>query len=134
MQWDWRARALSSAAGQPNSGDDDGVVDFVTFLQPEQDGACPDSPHIWAHRFVVRAWNGGSPYLTRTPWIGHPGQFLKVDDYIMQSAVGGNTACHAASLMPIGTVAHETGHAFGLPDLYDTDVSNPKVTQGVGEW
>jgi M6 family metalloprotease-like protein len=120
--------------GQPNSGDDDGVVDFVTFLQPEQDGACPDSPHIWAHRFVVRAWNGGSPYLTRTPWTGHPGQFLKVDEYIMQSAVGGNTACDAASLMPVGTVAHETGHAFGLPDLYDTEVSNPNVTQGIGEW
>lgn len=120
--------------GRPNSGDDDGFVDFVTFLQAERDGACPDSPNIWAHRFVVRAWNGGSPYVTRTPWTGHPGQFLKVDDYIMQSAVGGNTACEASSLMPIGTVAHETGHAFGLPDLYDTDLSNPLATQGIGEW
>ncbi|HRZ10276.1 MAG TPA: immune inhibitor A, partial [Gemmatimonadales bacterium] len=26
--------------GLPNSGDDDGRVDFVTFLQPEIDGAC----------------------------------------------------------------------------------------------
>ncbi|HEY3012186.1 MAG TPA: M6 family metalloprotease domain-containing protein [Gemmatimonadales bacterium] len=120
--------------GLPNSGDDDGTVDFVTFLQPEQDGACPDSPHIWAHRFVIRAWNGGSPYVTQTPWAGHPGQFLKVDDYIMQSAVGGDTACDASSLMPVGTVAHETGHAFGLPDLYDTDLGNPQVTQGIGEW
>ena len=120
--------------GEPNSGDDDGFVDFVTFLQPEQDGACPDSPHIWAHRFVIRAWNGGSPYVTRTPWAGHPGQYLKVDDYIMQSAVGGSTACDASSLMPIGTVAHETGHAFGLPDLYDTDLSSTQVTQGIGEW
>jgi M6 family metalloprotease-like protein/uncharacterized repeat protein (TIGR02543 family) len=120
--------------GEPNSGDDDGVVDFVTFLQSEQDGACPESPHIWAHRFVIRAWNGGSPYVTRTPWIGHPGQFLKIDDYIMQSAVGGGTACDASSMMPIGTVAHETGHAFGLPDLYDTDLSNTQVTQGIGEW
>jgi M6 family metalloprotease-like protein len=120
--------------GQPNSGDDDGFVDFVTFLQPEQDGACPDSPHIWAHRFVIRAWNGGSPYVTRTPWTGHAGQFLKVDDYIMQSGVGGNTACDKSSLMPIGTVAHETGHAFGLPDLYDTDLSSTRVTQGIGEW
>jgi M6 family metalloprotease-like protein len=120
--------------GRPNSGDDDGFVDFVAFLQANRDGACPDSPHIWAHRFVIRAWNGGSPYVTRTPWAGHPGQFLKIDDYIMQSAVGGATACDAGSLMPIGTVAHETGHAFGLPDLYDTDLSNPKATQGIGEW
>lgn len=120
--------------GLPNSGDDDGVVDFVTFLQPEQDGACPKSQSIWAHRFVMRGWNGGSPYVTRTPWTGHPGQFLKIDDYIIQSAVGGSTACNPAFLMPIGTVAHETGHAFGLPDLYDTDLSNSQATQGIGEW
>jgi M6 family metalloprotease-like protein len=120
--------------GVPNSGDDDGVVDFVTFLQAERDGACPNSSNVWAHRFVVRAWNGGSPYVTQTPWTAHPGQFLKVDSYTMQSAVGGNTACDAGSIMPIGTVAHETGHAFGLPDLYDTDLSNPSATQGIGEW
>jgi M6 family metalloprotease-like protein len=120
--------------GRPNSGDDDGFVDFVTFLQADVDGACPNSPHLWAHRFVVRAWNGGSPYVTRTPWAGHPGQFLKVDDYIMQSAVGGNTACDRSAIMPVGTVAHETGHVFGLPDLYDTDLSSSQVTQGIGEW
>ena len=120
--------------GIPNSGDDDGYVDFVTFLQPEQDGACPASQNIWAHRFVVRAWNGGSPHVTRTPWTGHPGQFLKVDDYIIQSAVGGGSACDASALMSIGTVAHETGHAFGLPDLYDTDLNSAEVTQGIGEW
>ena len=37
--------------GLPNSGDDDGVVDFVTFLQPELGGECrsnvPPSPGIW---------------------------------------------------------------------------------------
>jgi M6 family metalloprotease-like protein len=120
--------------GVPNSGDDDGYVDFVTFLQPEKDGACPASQNIWAHRFVVRAWNGGSPYVTRTPWAGHAGQFLKVDDYIIQSGVGGSSACDASALMPIGTVAHETGHAFGLPDLYDTDLNSAEVTQGIGEW
>ena len=120
--------------GLANSGDDDGVVDFVTFLQPERDGACPNSTNIWAHRFIIRAWNGGSPYVTRTPWSGHQGQFLKVDSYTMQSAVGGNTACGPFAIMPIGTLAHETGHAFGLPDLYDTDLSNPAATQGAGEW
>ncbi len=120
--------------GQPNSGDDDGFVDFVTFLQADQDGACPGSPHIWAHRFIIRAWNGGSPYVTRTPWTGHPGEFLKVDDYIMQSALGGTTACDVLAPMPIGTVAHETGHTFGLPDLYDTELNSSLATQGIGEW
>ena len=120
--------------GIPNSGDDDGYVDFVTFLHPEKDGACPASPNIWSHRFVIRAWNGGSPHVTRTPWTGHPGQTLKVDDYIIQSAVGGSTACDGSALMPIGTVAHETGHAFGLPDLYDTELNSAVATQGIGEW
>ena len=120
--------------GLPNSGDDDGYVDFVTFLQPQVDGACPGSANIWAHRFVIRAWNGGSPYVTRTPYTGHPGQFLKVDDYIIQSAVGGASACDPSAIMPIGTLAHETGHAFGLPDLYDTDLNSSTSTQGIGEW
>jgi M6 family metalloprotease-like protein len=130
----WAAFDNDGPDGVPNSGDDDGYVDFVTFLQPETDGACPSSTNIWAHRFVMRAWNGGSPYVTRTPYAGHPGQFLKVDDYIIQSAVGGATACDGSALMPIGTVAHETGHAFGLPDLYDTGLNSSATTQGIGEW
>ncbi len=117
--------------GLPNSGDDDGVVDFVTFVQSDEDGAC-GTQHIWAHRFVVAPFNSGSPYVTRTPWAGHPGQFLKVNDYTMQSAVGGPGACDASQIMPIGTVAHEIGHAFGLPDLYDTRSSN--WSEGIGEW
>jgi hypothetical protein len=32
--------------------------------------------------------------------------------------------------MPVGTVAHETGHGFGLPDLYDTS----NKTEGIGEY
>jgi M6 family metalloprotease-like protein len=129
--------------GIPNSGDDDGVVDFVTFLQPEVGGECqsntPKPTGVWSHRYVIRAWaaglvhpniDGSGRYVTRTPWAGHAGQFLKVDDYTIQSAVGGATACDGTAIMGIGTVAHETGHAFGLPDLYDTGQS----TQGIGGW
>lgn len=122
--------------GIPNSGDDDGVVDVVTFLQPKIDGACGGEA-IWAHRYRIAGWNGGFPYNTRTPRRGSngqpvPGQFLKVNSYTIQSAQGGNTACTAGEIMPIGTVAHETGHAFGLPDLYDTDALS--ATEGIGEW
>jgi M6 family metalloprotease-like protein len=120
--------------GIPNSGDDDGVVDFVTFLQPEVGGECrsnvPAPTGIWSHRYTISGWTGGQMYTTRTPWAGHPGQFIKVNNYTIQSALGGSTACDGQSIMAVGTVAHETGHAFGLPDLYDISGS----TQGIGGW
>lgn len=132
----WHAYDNDGPDGLPNSGDDDGIVDFVTFLQAKVDGACRGTG-LWAHRFRISGWNGGQAYLTKTPRRGAggvvlPGQFLRVNSYTLQSAVGGNTACTAGELMPIGTVAHETGHAFGLPDLYDTDAFSD--TEGIGEW
>ena len=112
------------------------MVDVVAFLQPVLDGAC-GSPGIWSHRGTIGIWNNGQPYVTRTPRrdaSGHPipGQFLKISSYTVQSAVGGDQACTGGVIMPIGTVTHETGHAFGLPDLYDTDPNSG--TQGAGEW
>ncbi|HEX7025215.1 MAG TPA: M6 family metalloprotease domain-containing protein, partial [Gemmatimonadales bacterium] len=124
--------------GISNSGDDDGVVDFVTFLQPEVGGECrsstPPPTGIWSHRFVISAWVG-QMYTTRTPRRGTnglpiPGQFIRVNDYTIQSEVGGVTACDGSSIMAVGTVSHETGHAFGLPDLYDTQ----GATEGIGGW
>ncbi|HEX3928168.1 MAG TPA: M6 family metalloprotease domain-containing protein, partial [Gemmatimonadales bacterium] len=122
--------------GIPNSGDDDGVVDVIAFLQPLVDGAC-GGPGIWSHRATIGNWNDGKPYVTRTPRRDHngqpiAGQFITINSYTMQSALGGNDACTGSAIMPIGTMAHETGHAFGLPDLYDT--SPLSGTQGIGEW
>jgi M6 family metalloprotease-like protein len=117
----------------PFDKDGDGFVDFVTFLQADQDGACGPTntnKHIWAHRFNLADLTRQPPYQTKTPWPGHAGQFIKVNDYIIQSAQGGSTACQTGQIMPIGIITHETGHAFGLPDLYD--VGGP--TEGVGEW
>lgn len=112
--------------------DGDGYVDFVTFIQPDLDGACRTT-HIWAHRFYITGL-GISPIDTKTPWSGHPGEFIKINDYIIQSGQGGNSACTSGQIMPVGTVAHETGHAFGLPDLYDTNPSSLLRTEGIGEW
>ncbi len=128
--------------GIPNSGDDDGTVDFVTFLQPEVGGECirndPPPTGIWSHRFVISGWAiqtalGG--FTTRTPRRNSsgqpiPGQFIKVNDYTIQSQLGGITSCDGGAIMGVGTIAHETGHAFGLPDLYDTSGG----TQGIGGW
>ncbi len=135
--FDWGRFDNDGPDGLPNSGDDDGVVDVVMFLQPEVDGACRTS-NLWAHRFVVRGWTG-APYRTQSPRRDAqgqplPGQFIVVDDYTLQSAVGGADACTPGVIMAIGTTAHETGHAFGLPDLYDTNFLSPSGTQGIGEW
>jgi len=110
----------------PSTGD----IRMAIFIQPALDGACgpsgAPSNHLWSHRFSIQ---GG--YTTKTPWPGHAGQFLKIFDYTLQSGVGGPFACgSASSIMPIGTATHESGHAFGLPDLYDIDGQS----EGVGEW
>ncbi|HET7600318.1 MAG TPA: immune inhibitor A domain-containing protein [Gemmatimonadales bacterium] len=131
--FDWGQFDNDGPDGVPNSGDDDGYVDFVTFIHPDVDGAC-GTVHLWSHRWVISAWNGGLPYATHTPRTGRSGATILVDDYTLQSGVGGASACTPGEIMPIGTVAHETGHAFGLPDLYDTDLGNPFHTEGIGEW
>jgi len=106
-----------------------GVVSLMLFMQPTIGGECGSKSapqnHLWAHRGAL------SPaYKTQDALPGHPGQFLQVRDYILQSGLGGSDSCTGADIMPIGTVAHETGHGFGLPDLYDTSDS----TEGVGRW
>ncbi len=122
--------------GIPNSGDDDGRVDFVTFLQPNVGGECRQgATGIWSHRWVLSGLTGGPAYVTRTPRRNSagqaiPGAFLEIQDYTIQSQLGGDTACSGEDILPVGTIAHETGHAFGLPDLYDLTLA----TNGIGEW
>jgi len=111
--------------GIPNTADDDGFVDLVYFMQSEKDGACASSTnnHLWAHRSRVNF---------QTADASAKGGFVIVRDYVLQSGLGGPGACDSTKIMPIGTVAHETGHAFGLPDLYDTDGSGG--AEGIGQW
>ncbi|HEY6158893.1 MAG TPA: M6 family metalloprotease domain-containing protein [Gemmatimonadales bacterium] len=105
--------------------DGDGFVDLVAFMQPALDGACgpKGNNHLWSHRFALYA-----PFKTHS--VNTAGDTIKVADYILESGVGGAGGCDTTAIMPIGTVAHETGHSFGLPDLYDTDGSS----EGVGEF
>src|SRR4029077_427751 len=107
----------------------DGYVDLVAFIQPAIDGACggANNNHLWAHRFFLT----GTPYTTHsTAVVNGQTVHILVSDYILESGVGGDGSCDATQIMPIGTVAHETGHGFGLPDLYDTDQNS----EGVGEY
>jgi M6 family metalloprotease-like protein len=108
--------------------DASGFVPLVLFIHQSMGGECgplsnPEN-HLWAHRFSL------GTFTTNDNDPGNPGQKVKISDYILQSGLGGASSCASSQIMPIGTVAHETGHGFGLPDLYDTQ----GTTEGAGQW
>ncbi|MCA9772775.1 MAG: M6 family metalloprotease domain-containing protein, partial [Myxococcales bacterium] len=109
--------------GVPNSGDDDGFVDFAAFVHPEAGGECGNS-NIWSHRYSLTGQGVLFGYQTNDPRPG--GGFVRVDDYTIQPAY----ACNGVTMIEIGIFCHEFGHAFGLPDMYDTDNSS----EGDGHW
>ena len=118
-----------SAYADPATGKVPGIV----ILDPQVGGECyqvyaPATKSIWAHRFSLSGW-GVQPYTTKSTVNGHP---VVIDDYIIQGGQGGDGGCKQGQLAPIGTVTHETGHLFGLPDLYDTD--QYFLTEGLGHW
>jgi M6 family metalloprotease-like protein len=96
--------------GVPNSGDDDGFVDVTVFQFSEIAASCGGNG-VWPHRSAISGWTG-SPFTTND--LRPNGSPVMVDDYIIQSAVD----CEGEP-QNIATIAHETGHAFGLPDFYD---------------
>jgi M6 family metalloprotease-like protein len=116
-------------------GDGDGYVDAVVIIHPEVDGSClrfvttaADSNNIWAHRWTYAGWTGQD-------LVTNDG--VRVRDYIIQGGQGGDAlpegrgGCEAGKPQAMGVVAHETGHLFGLPDLYDTRSSGG---EGIGRW
>ncbi|MFH1687144.1 MAG: M6 family metalloprotease domain-containing protein [bacterium] len=91
--------------------DGDGQVDLVMVIHAGSGAEFTGSDNdIWSHEWAIspRQLDGVSiSTFTIQPefWI-HPGD------------------------MTIGVCCHELGHAFGLPDLYDTDYSS----HGIGKW
>ncbi|HLM66892.1 MAG TPA: immune inhibitor A domain-containing protein, partial [Longimicrobium sp.] len=95
--------------GVPNSGDDDGSVDMAVFEIAEPPASCGVAS-IWPHRGSLIGQGGA--YTTDD--LRPDGTPVRVDAYHVQSAVD----CDG-SPQSISIIAHETGHAFGLPDFYD---------------
>ena len=59
-------------------------------------------------------------------WVAANGGNILVDDYTVQPVLD----CDSSEINEIGVLAHEIGHAFGLPDLYGTGSDHG----GVGRW
>jgi immune inhibitor A len=113
-----------------------GYVPAIVIFDPQIGGECylvnpAANRSIWAHRFSMSGWQfegvGPGPIVTGDSINGKP---VLIDDYIIEGGQGGNTGCTQGQLAAIGTVTHETGHLFGLPDLYDTG----NTTEGLGYW
>jgi immune inhibitor A len=92
-------------------------VDFVVLLVATR---CDDwrTGAIWPHRGAM------PPYETGDAAAG--GGRIRITDYVVLPVVDRSTC----GPIHIGVLAHETAHAFGLPDLYDYDGSS----QGIGAW
>ena len=91
--------------------DGDNYVDVLIVIHAgtgaEKSGSADD---IWSHKWaIVPDWHDG----------------VYISDYTVQPELW-----TVAGDMTIGVYAHELGHAFGLPDLYDTDNSS----RGIGTW
>ncbi len=102
--------------------DGDGYVDLVVFIHPTIGGECGGAAnnHLWSHRSAL-----SSDYITHS--VNSTGKRIRVADYILEGGVGGADLCDSTHIMPISAVAHETGHGFGLPDLYDVNYVNAGV-------
>lgn len=110
--------------GVPNSGDDDGRVDFIVIIPNEKGGECGATPNIWSHAWDYRAWpvSGGQSFTTDD--VSANGGFIQITDYVIlpsRSCGGG--------IVRIGLFCHEFLHAFGVPDLFD-----PAGGSGIGDW
>jgi len=102
--------------------DNDGRIDSIAFIHSgygaEWGGTDvfggTQANRIWSHRWAIQP-----------QWNSNDG--VSVFDYHISPGVWGTSG---SDIGRIGVIAHETGHFFGLPDLYDIDSAG----SGIGSW
>lgn len=93
-------------------GDLDGIIIIHSGPGAEEGGR---REYIWSHRWTV-------------PFASYDNTFIF--DYAIQPET---RSANYGGDVGIGIFCHEFGHLLGLPDLYDTDLSNGS-SHGIGEW
>ena len=149
---DWLDQMISTTDATVDfsqyDGDGDGYVDTLVLVHnlvgAESQNVYAGTTGFWSHRWGYRWVNnstslGGSgnpdPYETldddpNSPGNGNATGKILINDYVVQPLVNSDL-----SLINIGVYAHELGHAFGLPDFYDTDgTGSGGESEGLGHW
>ncbi len=103
--------------------DNDGYVDAIDFIHAGHGAEAGNVDGlIWSHQWKLLA-----------PWVSADNNAIytkvKVQKYHTEAALYGDSSSDIAR---IGVICHETGHYFGLPDLYDTEKN--ATSSGVGAW
>lgn len=97
--------------------DGDGWVDAIAFIHSgygAEWGGFQSPNRIWSHRSTIPTW--------------YSAEGVRVGPYHISTGLWGSGG--GSSITHIGVVAHETGHFFGLPDLYDTSGGG----EGIGSY
>jgi len=85
--------------------DGDGYVDALNLVHQGPGAEEGDYSNIWSHKSSL-------------------GNLAVTYDGVTISSYNMNPEIQGGNIVAIGVLAHEFGHALGLPDLYDTDYSS----------
>lgn len=102
-------------------GDGDKLIDAITFIHSGygaewggvDDSGADEKARIWSHQSFIPTWRSKEGVL--------------VSNYDINPGLWGT---QGNVIGRIGVICHETGHYFGLPDLYDYS----KRGEGAGSW
>jgi len=114
---------------------EDCTVDLISFVYQGngEHQSAGESNDIWAHKYSLY-WletegDGSGQYQTNDTCLADPTQKMIIDDYFVAPELS-----EVGTRANVGTFAHEFGHVFGLPDLYDTNGSTSGQNAGAGDW